>query len=44
MRSVWLALDEDSSGHISVGEFGSFMRLARWMARRSHSESSYSES
>ena len=38
MRSVWLALDEDSSGHISVGEFGSFMRLARWMARRSSSE------
>ena len=24
---MWLALDEDNSGHISVGEFGNFLRL-----------------
>ena len=27
VKAVWLALDEDNSGHISVGEFGNFMRL-----------------
>ena len=26
LLGVWLALDRDGSGHISVGEFGAFMR------------------
>ena len=26
LKAVWLALDRDGSGHISVGEFGAFMR------------------
>ena len=27
LKAVWLSLDEDHSGHISVGEFGNFVRL-----------------
>ena len=27
LKAVWLSLDEDHSGHISVGEFGNFMQL-----------------
>ena len=26
LKAVWVALDSDGSGHISVGEFGAFMR------------------
>ena len=26
LRSVWLALDDDGSGHVTAGEFGKFMR------------------
>ena len=26
LKAVWVALDNDCSGHISVGEFGAFMR------------------
>ena len=26
LKAVWVALDNDGSGHISVGEFGAFMR------------------
>jgi len=43
LKAVWLALDEDSSGHITSGEFGDFMRRgeavreplpAKWVQRR----------
>ena len=27
LRALWLALDTDSSGHLSAGEFGAFMKL-----------------
>ena len=26
LRSVWVSLDDDGSGHVSAGEFGKFMR------------------
>ena len=29
LLGVWLALDRDGSGHISVGEFGAFMRKGK---------------
>ena len=29
LKAVWLALDRDGSGHISVGEFGAFMRKGK---------------
>ena len=28
LKKVWLALDDDSSGQLKVGEFGAFMNLA----------------
>jgi len=29
LRALWLALDTDSSGHLSAGEFGAFMKLGK---------------
>ena len=29
LKAVWVALDSDGSGHISVGEFGAFMRKGK---------------
>ena len=43
LQAVWQAIDDDGSGHVSVGELGKFMRLGADEIERSHPPPSWRE-